>query len=155
MARLLGDGSDIIDAEVTELDELREEVRQLKRDLATARAETATARREATAAMGALRKQLSPLYRALQMVFGELDAAGIDEQGANVRTSGAWDEWKTRLGPGCAKVIDTLLLGGEMTIQAITVSAHMGKRTVYEATAKMGQVGILVRNGNKFSLKKP
>jgi hypothetical protein len=29
----------------------------------------------------------------------------------------------------------------------------MGKRSVYDATSKMGQAGILIKNGGKFSLK--
>lgn len=67
--------------------------------------------------------------------------------------SGAWDEWKQRLGPACAKVIDTLLLGGEMNVTAIAVAAKMGKNTVYQATSKLGQAALLVLNGGQFSLK--
>ncbi len=138
-----------------DVDALHDEIRQLRDDLSAARREASQAKREAARALAALRQQLSPLYQALQMVFGELDAAGVQDvpAGGATRSAGAWDEWKARLGPACAKVIDALLLGGEMTITAITLTAKIGKNTAYQATSKMGQAGILVRNGSKFSLK--
>jgi chromosome segregation ATPase len=135
---------------------LKEQVRELSDALDEATAAAADAKRDATRAISRLRAQLEPLYRALRGIFGEMDAAGVNESAAPERTtrgSAVWDEWKARLGPGCTKVIDVLLLGGEMTITAISVAGKMGKRQVYEATAKMGQVGILVKNGGKFSLK--
>ncbi len=141
-----------IDAQFEDADALRDEVRDLKRELAQSRAETIAAKRDAGRALAALRKQLGPLYRALQDVFGELDTATSDEA-PYASQSGAWDEWKRRLGPSCAKVIDALLLGGEMSVKAIMVSAKMGPNTVYQATSKMGQAGILSKNGGKFSLK--
>lgn len=145
------------DAEDPRIAELEDEVASLRAELAKAKADLSLATRQSARAMGTLRRQLSPLYRALQDVFGELDAAGADEAAAlpagSGRQTAQWDEWKTRLGPSCAKVIDVLLLGGEMTVTAIMTTAKMGKNTVYAATSKMGQAGILVRNGSKFSLK--
>jgi hypothetical protein len=141
----------LYDRRDTEIADLKEQVRDLQHQLHEARQETKRAVVQADRSMSALRKQLTPFYRMLQMIFGELDAAGVEADGADV-TRGAWDEWKTRLGPSCAKVIDALLLGGEMTITAICVSAKIGKATAYQATSKMGQAGILVRNGSKFSL---
>lgn len=140
----------IVDDDQDQRDDWRHyDIDQLRRELATARADADKSRR----AMAELRRQLGPLYRALQVVFGALDAAGVEDSPASGRSSGEWDEWKSRLGPSCAKVIDALLLGGEMTVKAIMVSAKMGPNTVYQATSKMGQAGILVKNGGKFSLK--
>jgi ribosomal protein L29 len=148
MRLLEGNVEDPRDTRISDLEqeneELREQVTQLKFQLAEAQ-------RAGSRGLSNLRRQLSPLYRALQDVFGELDKAGVSE--APAASSGRWDEWKARLGPGPAKVIDVLLLGGEMSIAAIALTGKMGKRTVYDATSKMGQAGILVRNGNKFSLK--
>lgn len=136
----------------TRISELEDELRDLRNELLHAHAATKDAKRDAARALVNLRRQLSPLYRALQDVFGELDAAGTEDT-TSAPSRDKWDAWKQRLGPGCAKVIDALLLGNEMTVTAIAVSAHMGKRQVYEATSKMGQAGILARNGSKFSLK--
>ena len=106
-----------------------------------------------------LRKVLNPLYRSLQVVFGELDAAGVTDtvsspagatnDGANTK----WDEWKKRLDNNCARVIDALLLAGEMNVKAIMVACRMGEAKVYRSTSQMGRAGILVKNGGKFSLK--
>lgn len=137
---------------------LQREASALRRDLAAAKLDARHATEKADAAMANLRRQLSPLYRALQMVFGELDAAGVTDGPASAATAtptaGKWDEWKARLGPSCAKVIDALLLGGDMSTQAIKVAARMGTTAVYEATSKMGRAGILEKNGGKFSLKR-
>lgn len=149
------------DARDQRIASLEAEVRELRRARDDAEVEATRAREDANRALSMLRKQLSPLYRALQAVFGELDAAGVTDQspigGANGSAGSAtdprWDSWKNRLGPNCAKVIDVLLLGGEMTVTGISLTAKMGKNTVYQATSKMGQAGILVRNGGKFSLK--
>lgn len=143
----------VVDHRDEQIESLEEDVRRLRAELSIAKREAIQAQADATRALSALRKQLSPLYRALQAVFGELDAAGTEETGGSPPSSGAWNEWKTRLGPNCAKVIDALLLGGEMTITAITLTAKIGKNTAYQATSKMGQAGILIRNGSKFSLK--
>lgn len=141
-----------VDPRDEQIAELTEANRELTASLREANAELARVRRESTVALAALRKQLTPLYRALQGVFGELDAAGVADAPSG-QPSGAWEEWKRRLGPSCAQVIETLLLGGEMTVTAIAVSAKMGKNTVYAATSKLGQAGLLVKNGGKFSLK--
>lgn len=91
-----------MDAHERALDELREENEKLSAALRRANQETAQARAEAARALAALRKQLSPLYCALQAVFGELDAAGVEDApgntapAASTRTSAIWDSWKSR-----------------------------------------------------------
>lgn len=140
---------------------LEAENRRLTRELNDARVEAQRAKEDAERALSMLRRQLSPLYRALQAVFGELDAAGIGEESTQIpnpksqipTASAKWDEWKSRLGTSCAKVIDALLLQDGMTVTALTIACKMGKRTVYEATSKMGRAGILLNNGGRFSLK--
>ncbi len=96
------------------LDDLREQLRASQR-------ETATARRESSRALAALRKQLHPLHEALKMVFGELDAAGVEDSAdapVNPRTSAVWESWKSKLPGRTAQIIDALLLHGEMNSQA-------------------------------------
>jgi len=156
---LNGEVEDPRDEEIRQLREENDALQMMVRDSERAAQDAKQQQRDYAAALARLKRQLSPLYQALCQVFGDLDAAGVEdiigprEQATHTRGSAVWDEWKARLGPGCTKVIDVLLLGGEMTIAAISIAGKMGKRQVYEATAKMGQVGILVRNGGKFSLK--
>lgn len=149
-----------VDQRDKRITELELDIRRLTRERDDAQREADRAAEDTNRALSNLRLQLSPLFRALQMVFGELDAAGVADavvdplKSSTQAVDGKWDEWKARLGPGCAKVIDVLLLGGQMTVTAIATTGKMGKRQVYVATAKMGQVGILDRNGSKFSLKR-
>lgn len=154
---------DVIDVDIDprdqEIEALRSENRRLQRAVSDAEVDAKRAREDADRALSNLRRQLGPLYRALQMVFGELDAAGVaDTQPAssastNDGAKAKWDEWKQRLDNNCARVIDALLLGGEMNVKAIMVACRMGEATVYRSTSQMGQAGILVKNGGKFSLK--
>lgn len=139
---------------------LRDQIGRLHAELRTARAEAAAAKRQADQALSALRNQLSPLYRALQSVFGELDAAGVEESaperttGGDARLKAIWTSWKERLGPTCAKVIDALLLQPEMTNRQIAVAIGTGRiQTIYDAVAKMNKVSLLTKNGDRYSLK--
>lgn len=148
------------DARDAEIERLKRQVKLLEREVSDAELDAKRAREDATRSMMALRQQLGPLYRALQMVFGELEAAGIadaafppESNGTSKPDKAKWDEWKSRLGPACAEVIDALLLGGAMTVTALAVACKMGKMSVYRATAKMGQAGIITNSGGKFSLK--
>jgi hypothetical protein len=133
MTRLLEGVVEPEDPRADKIAALEREVRQLRRERDDAQIEAKRAREDAQRALAALRRQLTPLYRALQSVFGELDAAGVADAGpvgpaeaAFYRGEGRidtdkWTLWKQRLGSGCAKVIDTLLLGDEMTVTAIAV----------------------------------
>lgn len=71
------DGKAERDERGREIAELRAENQRLARALEDANMRANRAREDADRALSALRRQLSPLYRALQAVFGELDAAGI------------------------------------------------------------------------------
>lgn len=147
--------SDVVTGKDALIARLEDENARLRRELAEKDQQVEVDRKAIASGVTNLRRQLSPLYKALQQVFGELDVIGGDDAPLPPAASNGarWDDWKARLGPSCAKVIDVLLLGGEMSIVAIATTGRMGKRTVYDATSKMGQAGILVRNGNKFSLK--
>jgi FtsZ-binding cell division protein ZapB len=156
-----------IDERDQEIESLKAENRRLQRAVTDAEVEAKRAREDANRALSMLRRQLSPLYRALQAVFGELDDAGVTDGPVPVHTAGAapvagedarlkniWDSWKERLGPTCAKVIDALLLQSEMTNRQIAVAIGTGRiQTVYDAVTKMNKVSLLTKNGDRYSLK--
>jgi chromosome segregation ATPase len=142
MTALLLEGE--VDNRDRELDELRAQVQDLEADLEVARAEAKRATQQAARAMANLRRQLSPLYQALQMVFGELDAAGVAEPTtAAVQGDAAkWEAIKQKLAPRMREAIDLLLLQKTM------------KRTQLAAALKMDYsncsknvIGILIRQG--------
>ena len=155
--KLLGSSPDeIIDVgNDTELDELRDEVRQLKRDLQNARAETQIAKRDAARAMTELRRQLSPLYKALQMVFGELDSVSADDTptASSPKTSAVWEAWKSRIGGQPAKVIDALLLHGDLNAGQIAIAIGISPKNVAQVIHKLNKASLIEKNNGRFSLK--
>lgn len=136
--------------------DLEDEVRDLHRRLTTAEGYATAARREAGQAMGALRKQLTPLYRALQAVFGELDAAGVEDVPATAqspRATAVWESWKSRLPGGPAKIIDALLLHSEMNTQQLAIATGVHRNSIPAMIYKLNKAGLLNKNGGRFSLK--
>lgn len=141
-----------------ELMELRGLVRDLRAELSDTKRELMQTRRESTTALAALRRQLTPLYRALQGVFGELDAAGVEETATansetNPRTSAVWEAWKSRLGGQTAKVIGALQLHGEMNSTQLAIAIGTRRQNIPNLIFKLNQAGLINKNGGRFSLK--
>lgn len=161
--------------ETDDTDELRAENRRLRTDLAAAQnaeAQALRAGRQAQESIRMLRQQLGPLYKALQAVFGEIEAAGVPEGpqtlteaaaqgrpypvGQDIRVVAVWESWKQKLGPtsSAARVIDALLVHGEMNVAQLKVAAKMATQTVYDAASKLNRLGLINKNGGRYSLKK-
>jgi hypothetical protein len=164
MTRLLeGHIVDASDAEADDVESLRSEVRRLTAALSKAQLEARQARQESHSvqqALAALKKQLSPLYRALQLVFGELEGVDVDEgsfgtapSGASPRVTAVWESWKSKLGGGCAKVIDALLLHGDLNTQQLSVATGYHRTSIPAFIFKLNKNGLLEKNGGRFSLK--
>lgn len=113
-----------------------------------------------------LREALTPVYGGLQLIFGEIDAMGIEDIPTDSRSSASvadprkaavWDSWVEKLGGKdsfAGKMIMALLQHGALTSKQIAI--HIGTKrmqTVYETTLKVNKAGILDKNGEKFSLK--
>ena len=145
------------DSRDAEIEALHDEIRRLRADLSIANRDTARAREETQRALSALRKQLNPLYSALQAVYGELDAAGIDDSASQVveqpRVSAGWESGKQRLGGQTAKVIDALLLHGEMNTTQIAIAIGTRRQNIPNLIFKLNQAGLINKNGGRFSLK--
>jgi len=142
----------------TTVEDLQEENRRLRADLRDAKMDAMRARQDTDRALAALRKQLGPLYRALQAVFGELDAAGVqDGDGPQPRTdarvTAVWNSWKEKMPGGPARIIDALLLHGDLTTPQLKITAKMATQTVYDSIARLKKAGLIDKNGGKFSLK--
>ncbi len=148
-----------------ELDRLRAENRQLARELDDAKVEARRAREDADRALSRLRTQLSPLYRALQAVFGELDAAGVTESTSPAAAAGPaaqpsgratdprWESWKQKLPGRTAELIDLLLLHGEMNRNQLMAAMRCGKDVVRVTISRLNVAGLINKNGGRFSLK--
>lgn len=150
---------EVVDPRADELDALQEEVKRLRRELAIANGEIAKAKGESARALGALRKQLSPLYRALQSVFGELDAAGVDDATfatnptTPTRTTAIWANWKEKLPGYPARIIDALLLQSDLTTTQLAISCGCKRQRISDGIMKLNRAGLINKNGGKFSLK--
>lgn len=151
------------DPHAQRITELEAELRKVRRERDDAERAAGRAQEDTSRALAMLRQQLSPLYRALQAVFGELDAAGVPDTApsaapgagpsADARVSAVWQAWKGRLSPACGKVIDALLLHGELNSAQIKVAARLGTSTVSDSVYKLNKAGLINKNGGKFSLK--
>src|SRR5678815_4832534 len=96
----------VIDVPADEVRQLRNDNHHLREELSAVKKALADARRESvqmTTAVQALQKQLAPLHRALQAVFGEIHAVVGDAStdGAatgstqDPRVAAVWSQWKT------------------------------------------------------------
>ena len=160
MAHLLE--GEVEDPALQRLEAMETELRQARQELRESRAETRQVRASTDAALSALRRQLGPLYRALQAVFGELDVAGVEGGGGESTTSSStpkvtavWESWKQKLGSNTApaRVIDALLQHGELNVAQLKVAAKMANQTVYDSIHRLNKLGLINKNGGKFSLK--
>lgn len=109
----------------------------------------------ANRAIGGLRKILQPMFNGLRAVFGELDAADIEGSGetSNPKSHGVWESWKQKLGGKSALTIQALLEHGEMNVAQIRVATHSAQQTVYETMSKLHKLGLINKNGGRYSLK--
>ena len=148
----------VYDARDQRIDELKQELAEVRQLLDIARAERDRAQREGYKAMAELRKVLTPLHRALKMIFGELDAAGVEEPitgTGETRISPIWASWKAKMPGRPAQFIDILLEHGEMNIPQLKVAAKCGDNTAYQTISKLHSVGLINKAGGRYSLKQP
>jgi hypothetical protein len=144
--------------------ELQLRVARLERELEDARREVRATKNEsaeAAIAMRNLRGVLTPLYGALQRVFGELEVVGgaVDSAvgpappGFQQKKSAAWQLWIEKLPGRRADFIRVLLDHGEMTREQIKVAAKCGNTTLSDTISKLKGMGLVEKHGDKYSLK--
>lgn len=152
----------LLEGAIEEVDDQNDEdprdgiIAALKVDLSQARAEMRRTQRDTAAALGALRKNLSPLYRALQAVFGEIEAVGYSDDAPvaqNSRVSAVWESWKSKLPGRTAQIIDALLLHGEMNSTQLAIAIGIHRNNVPPLIFKLNKAGLIDKNGTKYSLK--
>ena len=135
---------------------LQIEKRNLSLEIQRLNSELDAARRENAKTISALRRQLTPLYQALRIVFGEMDAIGEDTRenaAVNPKVSAVWESWKQKLGGKQAEFIQALLEHGSMTAIQLKVATHTGTSTVPQVIYKLNTLGLIDKNGGKYSLK--
>src|SRR5258708_22662411 len=149
-----------VDTRDAELDDLRKEMSALKLKLAHAELELTHAKSEATKAVSGLRRTLSPLYQSLQALFGDIDAVAPGDfndapsaASAAKSTSAVWDAWKSKLRKNCGRIIDALLVHGELNATQIAITTGIDRSNVPKSIYKINQAGLINKNGGNYSLK--
>src|ERR1700733_2294560 len=94
-----------------------------------------------------LRTVLSPLFQALQLVFGEIDAMGVGGSTAvEPQKKAIWEDWKNKLDPQCAKAIDALLIHGEMNQTQLRLHVKCAKGSVAGIVFRLNRAGLINKN---------
>lgn len=101
-----------------------------------------------------LRQVLEPLFRGLQMVFGEIDGMAIGSDAPAARKAGpAWDSWKQKMGGLTAKAIDVLLLHGALNQTQLRIHLGCARGSVPGIVSQLNKAGLINKNGGQISLK--
>lgn len=106
-----------------------------------------------------LRETLSPLYRALQQVFGDLDDLGVQENSPATSTAidgrkkAIWDSWKQKLGGLTGRAIDALLLHGAMNQTQLRIHLSCANGSVSNIVTALKKAGLINQVDGKISLK--
>jgi hypothetical protein len=100
-----------------------------------------------------LRVTLSPLYQALQMVFGHLDAMNSSAPVPDNSKREVWESWKQKLGGLTANAIDILFLHGPMNQTQLRIQLKCAQRSVQNVVAALNRAGLINKANGKISLK--
>jgi hypothetical protein len=136
---------------------MEQEIRSLKLELGDARRDAENARHQAERAVANLRKQLTPFFRAMQVLFGEMDAIAPEVDAGYTsampdKKRAVWESWKQKLGGKKAEFVQAMLDHGEMTAAQLRVATHCGTRTVPDVIYALKSLGLVKKNGSKYSL---
>lgn len=140
----------------------KEELERAEQKIDALEDELIRARANAQRSIGELRNHLTPLYRALRQVFGDMDAIGPSDDAPftvatgipqNDRKLKVWESWKQKLSGKKADFIQALLDHGEMTSAQLKVATHTASSTVPQIIHQLKDLGLIEKNNGKYSLK--
>lgn len=140
-----------------QIESLQRELYARNRQLADAEEELRRERAKNAAVeqgVSELRQVLTPLYSALQHVFGVTEGIGGSEApAASPRASAVWESWKAKLSSAEGRAIDALLLHGEMTVPQLRIHIGCATRTSQNVASSLSSKGLAIRQGGKIKLK--
>lgn len=101
-----------------------------------------------------LLKLLSPLYKGLRPVFGDIEpSAELSDDSVQPRNAGVWVAWKQRLTPNAGKIIDALLTHRELSSTQIAIATGIAGGNVAKYVWELNKAGLINKAGGKISLK--
>lgn len=141
----------LIESLQRKLQAANERAAQAENELRVERRKTASMER----GIGELRSVLTPLYRGLVHIFGEIEVMGLEAEQSNSqpRNSAVWESWKQKLSGSAAKAIDTLLLHGEMNAEQLRIHLGTATRTCYNIIGELNRAKLINKNNGKIRLK--
>jgi|SRR5579864_2913453 len=138
---------------VDDSDALRQEIYDLKQQLIIAHGEIVTLKRTNAKAVAELRKQLTPVYSAFKLLFGEMDAIDGGEIGA-IGGNAKWDAVKQRLAPRLREAVDIFLTQGSLKRTQLASAMRMDySNCTKNVIGILLKQGLLVDNAGQLSLK--
>lgn len=140
-----------VDTRDQEIASLRRQLAQLDEALRLERIKTGAVE----AGIRKLKSATSPLFHALQMIHGEIDAMGIDaSSGTGSQGNAKWESIKQRLAPRLKEAIDIFLAQGSMNLTNLAAALKMDYSNCSKNVAGvLLRQGLLVKNGRELSLK--
>ncbi len=102
-----------------------------------------------------LLKLLSPLYKGLCPVFGDVEPVmelGDTGNGSTANAS-VWAAWKQRLTPNAGKIIDALLTHRELSSTQIAIATGIAGGNVAKYVYELNKAGLINKAGGKIALK--
>lgn len=112
-----------------QLDELREEMVAIRKDFVS----------------------LATLVKSARVVFGSIPSSPVAPQSS--QETDKWEKIKAKLGGKLAEVIEALQVHGASTRTQLRVITGSGMSTIDQCTAKLRDMGLLVKSGDGWSLK--
>lgn len=122
--------------------------------------ERATNGAQAVRAVAAMKLTLTPLYNALRVLFGEIDAVNVDVPhnampGSAAAIPAVWQSWLDKFGTGTLqyRFVSTLLKHPTLTATQLRVHMQCSNQSVYDTAAKLNKLGLSSNNSGKYSLR--
>jgi hypothetical protein len=131
---------------------LEQDNRDLREQLRIAESAISTARNESGRAVSEVKNILSPLYQSLCVLFGVMNEVSSSAP-INDKKRAIWESWKQKLPGKRAEFIQALLDHGEMTSAQLKVATHSGTSTVPQIIHELNKLGLIQKNGGRYSLK--
>jgi hypothetical protein len=153
--------------ETFEIERLQRENRQLQKTINDLEEQLRKQKKEiqrAQLAVQNLQTVLTPFRRAVQMIFGEIEAAGVPDIGDQATPATAhssygpqdakWQPWIAKWqGTKKAVVIQTLLDHGPLTRTQLRSATESGWSTIDAITAQLQNLGLITKENEKWTLK--
>lgn len=142
-----------------ETEALHRKIMRLEAELSSTREALADSERQVAVAkrvLGKLRGHLQPQYETLQVLFGQLESAGVGGESSGATQpipESVYSGWKQRLSPACGKVIDALLVQ-PMTHTQLNNYCKAHYETIRVALNTLKSNSLVEKNGNVWSLKR-